>query len=216
VLVAIAPSEVPRLKLATIDGVVLAFNALVAALCAIGFGLLPARRATRMDTYEALRPSATSTATPESGRVRNALVGAEVALCFVVLVATGLLVGSLNRLQRVEPGVREPEQVLTLQLSLPGKRYPDAPKLNAFYEQMLERSAAVPGVVSVGMGMSLPPNLVSITDNYTIEGQAPKDGKSEPPAPLLFVDSGYFATLGIPLMRGRMFTTATRPMRRRS
>jgi len=114
VLVAIAPADVPRLEYASIDGTVLAFNAVVAAFCAIGFGLLPARRAMRMDAYDALRPSVASTATPEAGRVRRVLVGAEVALSFVVLVATGLLIGSLTRLQRVEPGVVLPEQVLSL------------------------------------------------------------------------------------------------------
>src|SRR5690606_8115153 len=99
----------------------------------------------RVDTYNALRPSASSTATPEAGRVRRMLVAAEVALSFVVLVATGLLVSSLYRMQRVEPGVVQPEQVLTLQVDLPGRRYDDATKVNAFYEQMLERTAALPG-----------------------------------------------------------------------
>jgi predicted permease len=211
ILVAIAPADVPRLEFASIDGAVLAFNAAVAAMCAIGFGLVPARRATRMDAYDALRPSASSTATPDAGRLRRVLVGAEVGLSFVVLVATGLLIGSLSRLQRVEPGVVQPEQVLSLQLDLPSKRYGDAQKLNAFYEQVLERSAAMPGVVSTGIGMSLPPNLLVITDNYSVEGHTPKSGTSEAAVPLLFVDGGYFATLGIPLLRGRMFAVSDGP-----
>ncbi len=211
ILVAIAPADVPRLEHASLDGTVLAFNAVVAALCAIGFGLLPARRATRMDTFDALRPSASSTATPDAGRARRVLVGAEVGLCFVVLVATGLLIGSLSRLQRVEPGVVQPEQVLSLQVDLPGKRYDDARKINAFYEQVLERAAALPGVVSAGIGMSLPPNQLTITDNYLIEGQTPKSGTSEAAVPLMFVDGGYFTTLGIPLLRGRMFAVSDGP-----
>ena len=211
ILVAIAPSGVPRLELASIDGTVLAFNAVVAAFCAIGFGLLPARRAMRMDAYDALRPSVASTATPEAGRIRRVLVGAEVALSFVVLVATGLLIGSLSHLQRVEPGIVQPEEVLTLQLDLPSARYGDARKLNAFYEQLLERSAALPGVISTGIGMSLPPNRRSISDNYLIEGQTPKNGTAEAAVPLLFVDAGYFTTLGIPLLRGRAFTATDGP-----
>jgi predicted permease len=211
VLVAIAPADVPRLEFASIDGVVLAFNTVVAALCAIGFGLLPARRATRMDAYDALRPSVTSTATRDAGRVRRMLVGAEVALSFVVLVATGLLIGSLNRLQHVEPGVVQPEQVLSLQLDLPTVRYGDARKLHAFYEQVLERSAALPGVVSTGIGMSLPPNLETISDSYLVEGQTPNNGTAEPAVPLLFVDAGYFTTLGMPLLRGRAFTAGDAP-----
>jgi len=211
VLVAIAPAEVPRLEHASIDGAVLAFNAVVAALCAIGFGLMPARRAMRMDAYDALRPSAASTATPQAGRARRVLVGAEVALSFVVLVATGLLIGSLSRLQRVEPGVVQPEQVLSLQLDLPTARYGDAAKLNAFYARLVEQSATLPGVTSAGIGMSLPPNLLMITDNYLIEGQAPKTGLSESAAPLLFVDAGYFTTLGIPQLRGRTFTASDGP-----
>jgi putative ABC transport system permease protein len=211
VLVAFEPASVPRLELASIDGWVLAFNAVVAALCAIGFGLLPARRAARADAYGALRPGASSTATPEAGRVRRVLVAAEVALSFVVLVATGLLVSSLYKLQGVEPGVVQPEQVLTVQVDLPGRRYDDATQVNAFYEQMLERTAALPGVVSSGMGMSLPPNRLQITDNFTLEGEEPKPGTAETAVPLVFVDAGYFTTLGIPLVRGRTFARSDAP-----
>lgn len=211
ILVAIAPPEVPRLEHASISGTVLAFNAAVAALCAIGLGQLPARRATRIDAYDALRPSAASTATPEAGRTRRLLVGAEVAFSFVVLVATGLLIGSLSRLQHVERGVVQPEQVLSLQIELPSARYGDATKLNAFYARLVEESAALPGVTSAGIGMSVPPNLLVITDNYLVEGQAPKNGTSETAAPLLFVDGGYFTTLGMPLLRGRNFETGDGP-----
>jgi predicted permease len=211
VLVAIAPPEVPRLEHASIDGAVLAFNAVVAALCAIGFGLLPARRATRIDAYDALRPSVASTASPEAGRMRRWLVAAEVAFSFVVLVASGLLIGSLSRLQHVERGVLRPEQVLSLQFEMPSARYGDAARLNAFYRQLVERSTALPGVVSAGIGMSLPPNQLTITDNYLVEGQAPKAGTSETAAPLLFVDGGYFGTLGMPLLRGRSFNDRDGP-----
>jgi putative ABC transport system permease protein len=211
VLVAFESASVPRLELASIDGWVLAFNAVVAALCAIGFGLLPARRAARADAYDALRPGAGSTATPEAGRVRRVLVTAEVALSFVVLVATGLLVSSLYKLQRVEPGVVQPEQVLTLQVDLSGRRYDDATRVNAFYEQMLERTASLPGVVSSGMGMSLPPNRLQITDNFTLEGEEPKPGTAETAVPLVFVDAGYFTTLGVPLVRGRTFARSDAP-----
>ncbi|HJT97960.1 MAG TPA: ABC transporter permease, partial [Rhodanobacteraceae bacterium] len=211
IFVAIAPPEVPRLEHASIDGAVFAFNAIVAAACAVGFGLLPARRARRIDAYDALRPSAASTATRETGRLRRVLVGAEVAFSFVVLVATGLLIGSLGKLQQVGPGVTQPEQVLTLQLELPSKRYDDATKINAFYARLVEESAALPGVTSAGIGMSLPPNLLSITDNYLVEGQTPKAGTSEPAVPLLFVDSGYFRTLGMPLRQGRLFASTDAP-----
>jgi len=211
ILVAIAPENVPRLEHASIDGTVLVFNAIVAALCAIGFGLLPARRATRIHAYDALRPSAASTTTPEVRRMRRLLVGAEVAFSFFVLVATGLLIGSLSKLQQVERGVEHPEQILSMQFELPSNRYGDATKLNAFYARLLEQSAALPGVKSVGIGMSLPPNVLSITDNYLVEGQAPKAGTSESAVPLLFVDAGYFTTLGMPLLHGRMFASSDGP-----
>lgn len=204
-LAAFGPSSVPRLELASIDGWVLGFNAAVAALCALGFGLLPAQRARRADAYDALRPSGSSTATPESARVRRTLVAAEVGLSFVVLVATGLLVSSLYKLQGVEPGVNQPEQVLTLQVDLPGQRYDDAAKVNAFYDQMVDRAGGLPGVASAGIGMSLPPNRLTITDTYTIEGEEPVAGNAETAVPLVFVDGGYFSTLGIPLLRGRTF-----------
>jgi putative ABC transport system permease protein len=76
---------------------------------------------------------------------------------------------------------------------------------------MVERAAALPGVVSAGSGMSLPPNRLSITDNFTIEGEEPKTGNFENAVPLVFVDETYFATLGAPVLRGRAFTKADAP-----
>jgi putative ABC transport system permease protein len=210
VLIGVAPVEVPRLALASIDGTVLAFNAIIATACAIGFGLVPARQAMHMDTFGALRPSASSTATPESSRLRRGLVGVEVALCFIVLVATGLLLRSLDKLQHVERGVTAPEQILTVGLDLATARYDDPIATVAFYEQLIERSAALPGVLAAGIGTSLPPNQLTITDSFQVEGQTPRGDVGEPAVPILFVDRGYFETLGVPLMRGRHFEPSDR------
>jgi predicted permease len=201
-------TELPRLAATSIDGTVLAFNAIIAAACAIGFGLLPARRATRMDIYEALRPSVLSTSAPAGAGARKMLVGVEVAICFVVLAATGLLLRSLDKLESVERGVVAPERVLTVGLDLGPARYDDAKNTVAFYERLLERSAALPGVLSAGIGTSLPPNQLTITDSFEVEGR--KLPVEEPPAPLLFVDRGYFDALGIPLTRGRHFSPGDR------
>jgi putative ABC transport system permease protein len=184
---------------------VLAFVAAVAALSALAFGALPARQGLRVDPYLALRESAAGSTAPGWLRARGVLVAAEVALCFVVLVSTGLIVTSLLRLERVDAGVAAPEEVLSAQLGLPSARYGEPETLQAFYRQLGERLKAMPGVESAGLGISLPPSELAISDTFEVEGQPPVAAEDIPALPVVFADSGYFETLGIPLLRGRLF-----------
>jgi putative ABC transport system permease protein len=209
-LPALAPADLPRLDQVAIDGGVLAFVAAVAALSALAFGALPARQGLRVDPYLALRERAAGPAAPGWLRARGALVAAEVALCFVVLVSTGLIVTSLLRLERVDAGVAAPEEVLSAQLSLPSARYGEPETLQAFYRQLGERLKAMPGVESSGLGISLPPSELAISDTFEVEGQPPVAPEDIPALPVVFADSGYFETLGIPLLRGRLFDSRDR------
>ena len=117
------------------------------------------------------------------------------------------MLNSFLRLKRVSPGFA-PERILTTELGLPAARYKESAQINAFYEQLIARVRNLPGVAAAGIGMSLPPNLLSISDTFTVEGAPP--GESEPSSPVVIVSSGYFEALGIPLLAGRNFTETDR------
>jgi putative ABC transport system permease protein len=119
------------------------------------------------------------------------------------------MLNSFLRLQRVSPGFT-PQNILTTQISLPLARYTEPHQINGFYQQLIERVRNLPGVEAAGIGMSLPPNLLSISDTFTVEGAPPSSGTSEPAAPVIFVSSGYFGALGVPLLAGRNFTETDR------
>ena len=204
-LPALAPADLPRLDQVELDGGVFAFIAALAALSALAFGALPARQGLRVDPYLALRERAVGSAAPGRLSARGVLIAAEVALCFVVLVSTGLIVNSLLRLERVETGVAAPGRVLSAQIGLPSARYGENEEVHGFYRRLQERLETLPGVESAGLGISLPPAELSITDTFEVEGKPPAAPEDIPALPLVFANGGYFRTLGIPLERGRLF-----------
>ena len=205
---AIGPNNLPRLNEVSIDVRVLAFTAFLSLVSALLFGLFPAWQASRAGLSQYLRkaPQAGSGG-PSWRRTRKLLVIAEVAMSIVLLAGAGLMLNSFLRLKRVSPGFA-PEKILTIQISLPSARYKDPAQINTFYEQLIDRVRNVPGVEAAGIGMSVPPNLLAISDTFTIEG-APA-GKSEPTSPVVIVSSGYFEALGIPILAGRNFTETDR------
>ena len=128
---------------------------------------------------------------------------AEVALALVVLIGAGLLVKSFRALQDVDPGVRT-ENVLTLRIPLPSK-YDSRDSIQGFYEPLLERVAAIPGVESVGTIHVLPVQDWGWNGNFTIEGRPEVSVSQKPFAENRYVGGDYFQTLGIPLIAGRLF-----------
>jgi putative ABC transport system permease protein len=204
----IGSNHLPRLHEISIDARVLAFTALLSLVSGLLFGLVPAWRASRAGLTQYLRKAPQArTGGPAWRRTRKLLVVAEVALSIVLLAGAGLMINSFLRLKRVSPGFA-PERILTTEISLPSARYQEPAEINTFYEQLIAQVRNLPGVEAAGIGMSLPPNLLAITDTFTIEG-APA-GKSDPSSPVVFVSSGYFEALGIPLLAGRNFTETDR------
>ena len=201
----IGPNYLPRLHELSIDGRVLAFTAIISIVSGLLFGLVPAWQASRID-YLRTSPQA-GTGGPSWRRTRKLLVVAEVALSIVLLAGAGLMLNSFLRLKGVSPGFA-PERILTTEISLPSIRYEKPAQINTFYEQLIARVRDLPGVEAAGIGMSLPPNLLAISDTFTVEGAPP--GKSDPSAPVVFVSSGYFEALGIPLLAGRNFAETDR------
>lgn len=201
-LISVAPAGIPLLQETRIDPSVLAFAAGITLGTTLIFGLMPALRVSRGDPATTLRATPGSGGQPRSS-LRSALLAGEVALSLVLLVAAGLLVRSFLTLQRVEYGF-DPEGLLAVSLDLPGSRYSGTEDHRAFYESLLSRVRALPGVVSV-TGTPEPPIVgFNNTFSFIIENR-PRPGPNprEVPVEVRPVPPGYFRTMRIPLVRGR-------------
>jgi predicted permease len=188
----------------TLDAGVLGFALVVSIITGLAFGLAPALQASRPNLNHALKDAARGSASG-GNRLRNSLVVGEVALALILLVGAGLLLHSFSRLLGVPPGFN-PQHALTLQLSLSDQKYPDNRRRVAFYNGVAERVAALPGVEAVGLGRTLP-LLGGVPDMFFhIPGRANHRERGYN-AIFDFCTSDYFRAMGIPLLRGRFFST---------
>jgi putative ABC transport system permease protein len=194
--------EMGRVAAVTIDLRTLGFTLLITLVTGLLFGLLPALRLSRADLNVSLKEGGRGGGL-QGGGLRGALMAGEVALAVVLLVGAGLLVRSLAKLLDVDPGYRA-ENLLTARLSVP-PRYRDNPQQAQFYERILRRLAALPGVISVGVTNNLPLTRYSLGGTLRVEGRAPQKGENLPSAPVATVNSDYFRTMGISLRAGRLF-----------
>lgn len=211
VLIALSPDNIPRLNEVRIDGRVLGFTLLISLASGIVFGLAPALFSSRLNLNESLKEGGRS-ATESFGRRRlhNALVVCEIALSLMLLISAGLMIRSFVRLQSVSPGFN-PENILTMNIALPRIKYQEPEKTVTFFRQLMANVESLPGVKSVGIAYSLPPNLLEVSDNYAVEEHPTPPGESDPIAPVNFVSTTFFETMGIPLISGRLFTEADNP-----
>jgi putative ABC transport system permease protein len=207
-LLALSPANLPSLGDVRLDGRVLGFTLAVACLSGVFTALGSALHSTQGGIVGALSERAHAGENRAGRRTRNLLVIGETAFSVMLLVGAALMITSFLRLQRVSPGF-VPENILTLSVDLPGARY-DESKVNPFYTQLLERVSALPGVESAGIGNSLPPATLQITDNFSVEGRPAIPGKAAPLASVLFVSPDYFSALGVPILRGRNFSASDR------
>jgi len=200
VLVALSPSELPRVGTIGVNATVLAFGLCVTTLIGLGVGLIPALRASRHDPQMGLRESSQRTAETHQ-RARRALVVAEVGLALVVLVSAGLLLRSLERLFAISPGL-DPSHLLTMQVQESGRRFDDDRVRYRFFAQALEAVRRVPGVKAAAFTSQLP--LSGDLDGYGIEFEDDNSPNGDYAGFRYAVTSGYFETMGIPLRRGRL------------
>jgi predicted permease len=216
-LSALGPRDLPRLADVGVDARVLAFTLAVSLAAAIAFGLVPMLQARRTDLHAVLARGGGRAGTEgrRGSRFRDALVVAEVALSVVLVIGAGLLMRSLLALRGVDPGFRA-ERVVKLEFDLPTTRYPQDfarypawPEVQGFYTALLERARAVPGVRAAALAAHHP-LAQGFTNSFVIEGREPEAG-SQPEIPVRPVTPGYFATLGIPLLRGRPLTDRDGP-----
>ena len=202
-LLALAPEDLPRAKDVTLDARVLGFTLLMTLMTGVIFGLAPALQASNPNLNETLKEAGRGT-TSGRHRVRNSLVIVEVALALMLLVSSGLMIRSFIRLQQVNPGFN-PKNALAVDISLPRRKYQSSDQSLAFFERLVEKTSALPGVVAAGGTQSLPIQGDFLV-GFDIQGRPPVppgEGKS---TNYYAVTPDYFTAMGIPLLRGRLFT----------
>jgi len=210
-LVALNPSNLPHAEDITVDAPVMLFTLGVSLLTGVLFGLVPALQTSNANLRETLSESARGSTADKAGRsVRRALVVAEVALALTLLVGASLLIKSVARLQRVEPGF-DPGNLLTFTLSLPQSKYPSDTQQVAFFDQVLPRIATVPGVRAAGATSVLPFGGSWATGSFEVEGLQAAPNQPGPWGDIRAVDPNFFAALRVPLRRGRVFTEQDGP-----
>jgi predicted permease len=208
-LVAASPQELPRVQEISLDVRVLLFTLGVSLLTGLLFGLAPALTATRhsLDHFlkEAGRGGADGLA---HNRLRGLLVVTEVAFSLVLLVCAGLLGRSFVRMLEVNPGFR-PDHMVTMWMNFTSASYAPKGRSTQFFDQLLPRVAALPGVEGVAISNDLPLEGDDTTTGLSnAEGRAPYPRGQQPLTGIHAVNPGYFAAMGIPLLRGREFSVA--------
>lgn len=198
----IPPALVDRVG---IDPWVLVFATVLVGVTGILFGLVPALRASRVDPVHEMKGG--GRATPGRGRLRNALVTAEVALAMVLLIGAGLMIQSFDALRSTDRGF-EASSVLTARLALPDE-YRDQTRWTSFYERLLTNIGALPGVTRSAATLLVPLTGRSWEMRAVPEGR-PLEERERHSFLFGVVSENYFRTLGVPILEGRGFTDADR------
>jgi putative ABC transport system permease protein len=204
-VIAFAPADIPRLHEVEVNAGVMVFAAAIALLVTIIGVFLPGLRGSSTGIAAALKDGAPVSG-QHAGRVRRALVVAEIAVTVVLLVGAGLLARSFAGLQRVDPGF-DTRNLLVLRIAPDVTRYQGAQLRNGYYRRVLESIREVPGVESVAAVTVLPMSTIGsdFYRPYWLDGARPA-GSAESQANVRMATPGYFSTLGLPLVAGREFS----------
>ncbi|HTE43595.1 MAG TPA: ABC transporter permease [Gemmatimonadaceae bacterium] len=220
-------AAVPLLSNVSVDFRVLVFAVVTTLAAGIAFGLAPALQSSRTDIVQALKSGGrASSARKSSARARHALVALELTLVVPLLVGAVLLARSFNRLVHVDPGFR-PDHVVAFDLALPkcgtawmpdttcvgvvGPRYMEPAETKVFADELLRRLRVLPGTRSAAIGFGVPFTPWAVNQGtLIIEGRAPPPADRPNVVEWKEASPGYFALLGIPVLRGREFTDADR------
>jgi putative ABC transport system permease protein len=209
VIAAYGPRELPRLASLAVDERAVAVAVLLAMASGVLFGLAPLRQLGRQDAADALKGAGRRTEGAAAWRARAVLVAGNVAMAAVLLAGSGLLVRSATRLLAVEPGFN-PHGVLTMRLWAGGQRFNEGETPQqiatavAFYEEVLRRIRALPGVTSASAVTTLPLGGGVDAYGFHVAGRLTANPEDAPSADRFVVTPGYFGTMEIPLLRGRL------------
>ncbi len=206
VVTVLAGESMPRAAEISLDPRVLLFAGLVAALTGVLFGLAPAWHASRVNLQGTLKESGRGATSGRAG-LRQALVIAEVALTFVLLVGAGLLLVSFQRILQVNPGFVA-DRVLTFHINLPAEKYQSVEQQILFFQALREKVRALPGVraASLASQNSIPLHEGGWDMRFVIEGRPEPPAHLQPSLQFHLVAPDFFQAMGIPLLQGRDFT----------
>jgi predicted permease len=200
------PADLSRAAGIAVDTRMLIFTAVISLMTGILFGLGPLFATWRENAGESLKQNNRFSSGIQT-RLRSGLAVAQIAVAITLLIGAGLMAKSFWALMRVAPGFR-PENVLTARLSLPRSRYPDNRRIAALEGEILESFHGRPGFQSAGFATYVPLSGLDNDWSFLIEGRPPLPVGTNNMAKYRPVSAGYFETIGIPLLRGRPFTSA--------
>jgi putative ABC transport system permease protein len=205
VLIRMAPGDLPHVQTVRLDLGVLGFALVVTLLAGMLFGLMPALQSARMELTETLKEGGRGTGAGRGKqRLRRTLVVSEIAIALVLLVCSGLLLRSFAKLLDVHPGF-DPRNLLTMNVSLSPLKYRDSGRMKAFSDTVVDRVSSLPGVTHAAFASGVP--FASYGYNVIFEIRDRHAGPHDPipHASDMYVTPGYFETMRIPLIRGRLF-----------
>jgi predicted permease len=209
VLLAMAPTGLPRIREIGIDVPVLLFTLALALLSSLLIGSIPVFKYAGGRLNAGLREGGRALSqSRERHRARNALVILQVALALVLLICSGLMIRTFRALMHVPPGFASPDTVQTFRLYVPETQVPDSQRerLVRMEQAMLNKVAAIPGVSAVSFSSSIPMDGNSSSDILVAQDRTYKEGEIPPLRRFKFISPGFFATLGAPLVAGRDLT----------
>jgi predicted permease len=200
------PATISQVQTINIDARVLIFTAFIAVVTGIAFGLAPALQASHLNLNDTLKEGSRDAGGRSKGnRLRSLLVIGEVAVSFVLLIGAGLLINSFFHLRKLEPGFRV-DHLLTMKVDLSEVKYPDRDGRAAFFDEVIWRVRALPGVQSAAVAGNLPLTYNGDSMNICVEGVPDPPPDQRPDVIFRAIGSGYFGTMAIPIIRGRDFT----------
>jgi putative ABC transport system permease protein len=207
VLVAMAPKELPRTSEIHLNGWVLGFTLAISVLTALASSMVPALKAAKVNPAETLKLDASRGITRQGATtLRDGLVIAEVAATLVLAVGAALLLHTMSALAERDMGYQT-RQLLVVDADAPAHSLQDAHRAVQQFDDIFARLAAVPGVTRVAGIMGLPTGAYGSNGYYTVTGAGPVDVNHSPYADFSVASPGYFQTMGIPIKRGRDFST---------
>jgi predicted permease len=206
-LVFLQPAQLPRLTEITLDPIVVLFTFALALVAGVLFGLIPVLKYARPQLANALKDSSRgSSEGRERHRTRNALVVAQVALAVVLLIGSGLMIRTFIAMRDVPPGFVNPQDVLTLRITIPAAVIADAMQVARAHQEIARKLEAIPGVQSVGLSSSLTMDGGSSNDPIYMEDFPRDDGKMPPLRRFKFLGGRYVETMGNAVIAGRAIT----------
>jgi predicted permease len=205
-LLALGPSNLPRLDEVSLEPVALGFALAISLLSGLLFGLFPIVGHARPRMVEALGGGGRGASlSRDSQRWQQALVTLQVALALMLLVSAGLMIRSFQTLRRIDPGFSRPEHVQTFDISIPPSLVAEPERVTRMQQDILDRIAGIPGVVSAAFTTRVPMGSERSSAALGVEGR-PDDGRTPPNRHAKVVSPGTFHALGTPLVAGRDFT----------